>query len=274
MSLFLEPRSAHLVHQVLEYLALAGGFQVYRWQRRRVGSAGALAPGAFAVTIGCVFGAAVGNKLVFLAEVPQLWLHQGLSVAAVMAGQSNVGGLLGGLLGVELAKWATGQRSSTGDLFVLPLIVGTLIGRTGCFLAGLNDGTFGNPTALPWAMDFGDGVPRHPTQLYDMAFVLAVGALLWRWRARLVLRPGLMFKCYLAAYLAWRLFIDGFKPVPFAYWGGLSGIQLVCLAALAGYLPLLVRQARSKPTRVPAPAQPAPPLLDSPTLTPSDAISR
>jgi prolipoprotein diacylglyceryltransferase len=246
--LIADPRTAHLVHQVFEYLALAGGFQVYRWQRRRAGTASPLAAGGFAITMGCIFGAALGNKLVFLAEVPQLWLHQGLTPAVLMAGQSIVGGLLGGLLGVELAKWATRQRSSTGDLFVLPLIVGTVIGRTGCFLAGLNDGTFGNASSLPWAIDFGDGVPRHPTQLYDMAFVLLVGALLWRARARLAARPGLMFKCYLAAYLAWRLFIDGFKPVPFAYWGGLSGIQLVCLAALAVYLPLLARQAMGKET--------------------------
>lgn len=241
-----DPRTAHVVHQIFEYLALAAGFQLYRWQRRRAGAAAPLARGAFAVTIGCVFGAAIGNKLVFLVEVPQLWLHHGLSLEVLMAGQSIVGGLLGGLVGVELAKWVAGQRASTGDLFVLPLMVGTVIGRIGCFLAGLNDGTFGNPSSLPWAIDFGDGVPRHPTQLYDMVFVVLVGTLLWQARTRLANRPGLMFKCYLASYLAWRLFIDGFKPVPFAYGGGVSGIQLVCLAALALYLPLLARQALDK----------------------------
>jgi hypothetical protein len=58
----------------------------------------------------------------------------------------------------------------------------------------------------------------------------------------LVREPGLQFKLMLAGYLAWRLFIDGLKPVPYAYPGNLSGIQLICLVALAIYLPLTWRQ--------------------------------
>jgi prolipoprotein diacylglyceryltransferase len=162
----------------------------------------------------------------------------------IASGQSIVGGLLGGLLGVETAKKLAGIRRSTGDQFILPLVAGTVVGRIGCFLAGLHDGTYGVPTALPWGVDFGDGVPRHPTQVYDMLFVLGAGALLWRWRAPLARSPGLAFKLYLAAYLAWRLAVDGIKPVPYAYAFGLSGIQWVCIVALAAYLPFVFLQSR------------------------------
>jgi prolipoprotein diacylglyceryltransferase len=159
-----------------------------------------------------------------------------------MAGQSIVGGLLGGLLGVELAKKLCGVRESTGDAFVLPLVAGMATGRIGCFLAGLPDATYGEPTALPWAVDFGDGIARHPTQLYDIAFVLAFGTLVLvlgsRWREK----PGLAFKVYLSGYLLWRLVVDSIKPLPFDYGGGISGIQLVCLLALLFYLPLVVKQ--------------------------------
>jgi len=53
---------------------------------------------------------------------------------------------------------------------------------------------------------------------------------------------GLQFKLLLAGYLTWRLLIDGLKPVPYAFPGGLSGIQLVCAVALVLYLPLVARQ--------------------------------
>jgi len=37
------------------------------------------------------------------------------------------------------------------------------------------------------------------------------------------------------AYLAFRLAIDCIKPLPFAYFGVLSGIQLLCLGGLFYY---------------------------------------
>ena len=30
------------------------------------------------------------------------------------------------------------------------------VGRIGCFLSGLPDGTYGLPSSLPWAIDLGD----------------------------------------------------------------------------------------------------------------------
>jgi prolipoprotein diacylglyceryltransferase len=109
----------------------------------------------------------------------------------------------------------------------------------GCFLAGLHDGTFGLPTSLPWGLDFGDGVFRHPTQLYDMLVVMMLGLLLFLNRKLLTNVPGLSFKLYLSGYLLWRLLIDGLKPVPYAYWLELSGIQWSCALALLLYLPFV-----------------------------------
>jgi prolipoprotein diacylglyceryltransferase len=236
--------TAQWVHLVFEWLALAGGVQLYRWQRRRAHQPALLQPGSFAVVVGCILGAAIGNKLVFWIEMPHLWRGIDPDWRLIASGQSIVGGLLGGLLGVEIAKTLTGLRRSTGDQFILPLVAGTVVGRIGCFLAGLNDGTYGVPTSVPWGVDFGDGIPRHPTQVYDMLFVLALGAALRHWRAPLARSPGLAFKLYLASYLAWRLCVDGIKPVPYAYAFGLSGIQWVCIVALMCYLPFVFLQFR------------------------------
>jgi len=240
------PETAHAIHLFLEWLAIASGIQVYRWQKRRSGLPGMLEGNQFFVIVGCILGAAIGNKLVFWLEFPQLWSSAAMNINAWMSGQSIVGGLLGGLIGVELAKKCVGVTSSTGDNFVLPLIVGTVVGRLGCFLAGLNDGTFGNATTLPWGVDFGDGVARHPTQIYDMLFVLTLGAVLWYFRAGTRSKSGLMFKLYLSAYLLWRVLVDAIKPVPYDYGLGLSGIQVTCLVALAVYVPVLLRQLLDK----------------------------
>lgn len=232
------------VHAFFEMLALAAGTGYYRLLRRRQSGRGILAPGEFAVAIGCIFGAAIGNKAVFWIEMPHLFLQYWPTPTLLLGGQSMVGGLLGGLIGVEIAKKFSKIRRSTGDTFVFPVLLGLMIGRVGCFLAGLEDGTYGVATDLPWGVDFGDGVRRHPTQLYEILFAAALAGLLARWQARLADRPGLLFKLMLSAYLLWRLGIDALKPVPYAYPLGLSGIQWTCLLALLVYLPLVWQQWR------------------------------
>lgn len=235
---------AALVHGLFEYGAIALGVALYRRARRKSGLPAMSAQGSFALMAGLLIGAGLGNKAVFLIERPDLWLAYWQGGQPLRLGQSIVGGLLGGLIGIEIAKALTRQTASTGDLMVLPLAVAMAVGRVGCFLAGLHDDTYGLPTTLPWGVDLGDGVARHPSALYEITFLTALAGLLHRQRERLARVPGLMFKCYLAAYLLWRLCFDTLKPVRYAYAGGLSGIQWVCLLALLAYTPLLWRSLR------------------------------
>ena len=228
------------VHSAFEWAAIFVGVRLYM----RSGGTSLKALGRtrqFAVLFGCVLGAAIGNKVVhWLYRVDQ-WPLLAQSPWLILQGQSIVGGLLGGLIGVELGKKYAGITESTGDRFVVPILVGLIVGRIGCFIAGLQDDTYGNPTALPWGVDFGDGIPRHPTQLYDILFALVALALLRLFRPTLSRESGLQFKLLLFGYLLWRLLIDGLKPVPFAF-GTLSGIQMVCALALFLYLRPLIRQ--------------------------------
>jgi prolipoprotein diacylglyceryltransferase len=236
--------SPAVVHYALDVLAAAVGARLYIAERGRYGGTGLLNRDAFPVLFGCVAGAAIGNKAVFWVQNPQLLQVALAHPLAWLSGQSMVGGLLGGLLGVEIAKKMAGITRSTGDAFVVPVLAGLMVGRIGCFLAGLADDTYGVPTDLPWGWDFGDGVRRHPTQLYEILFAGMLMFALVRFRPLLSVQPGLTFKVMLAGYLGWRFAIDFLKPVPFAYPGGVSGIQLVCAIALTLYLPLLVGQAR------------------------------
>src|SRR6185312_14251999 len=101
---------------------------------------------------------------------------------------------------VEIVKRFLAIRSRTGDLFAVPLCVGIAIGRIGCFFAGLADDTYGKPTSLPWGVNFGDGIPRHPTQLYEVLFLLVLGVILFRWNAK-PHTNGVIFRAFMAAYL-------------------------------------------------------------------------
>jgi phosphatidylglycerol:prolipoprotein diacylglycerol transferase len=148
---------------------------------------------------------------------------------------------------VEIAKALTRQTRSTGDAMVLPLALGLCVGRVGCFWAGLHDDTYGLPTTLPWGVDLGDGVARHPSPLYEITFVAALVAGLHTHRTRWAAVPGLRFKLFLASYLLWRLLGDGLKPVRVPYALGLSGIQWVCILALAVYGAVVVRAWRQLP---------------------------
>lgn len=229
---------------MFEALAYAVGFRTFLWTRKQV------APHAFShddhvawVAVGAIVGAALGAKLAFWLDDPLNAFRDFPDPANLIAGKSIVGALLGGLVGVELAKKIAGVRNSTGDAFVLPLTVGMCIGRIGCFLAGLGDHTYGNPTALPWGVDFGDGVPRHPTQLYEIVFLLAQYALIHARREALA-EPSDRFRAFLIGYLAFRLLVEFIKPLPYVYLHALSGLQLLCVAGLLYYhreLPRILR---------------------------------
>jgi len=205
-------------------------------------------PGSFAVVVGALIGGAVGNKMVFWVDSPEIWNGSVAGWDILLGGQSVVGGLLGGWIGVEIGKRISGISARTGDDYVLPILSGLVIGRIGCFLAGLNDGTYGVPTVLPWGVDFGDGIPRHPTQLYECLLALLVLVTWPRWKGVFAHTPGLAFRSLMVGYLLWRLSIDWLKPVSHAYILGLSGIQVTCIVAFFVIIANLVYD-RSKVTQ-------------------------
>lgn len=186
------------------------------------------------VIVGGMVGALVGAKSLVLLQhldlLPQDWQQ---FLLLFIQGKTVVGAIIGGLIGVELTKKMIGLTRSTGDVFVYPLIVGTAIGRIGCFLTGLSDRTYGIATNLPWGVDFGDGIYRHPTQLYEIIFLVILIAFL-RIRSRYQRQEGDLFKFYMITYLGFRFIIDFIKP-DFHPFLGLTAIQIACLLALVYY---------------------------------------
>ncbi len=156
-----------------------------------------------------------------------------------MGNKTIVGGMLGGLVGVELVKKKIGVTASSGDLMVYPLILAMVIGRIGCFFAGLEDGTYGIPSNLPWAIDFGDGIRRHPTNLYEILFWLMLWLALVICEKYREFSDGSRFKLFMVSYLLFRFGVEFIKPDYFLGFG-LSVIQLACITGLLYYYKVFV----------------------------------
>lgn len=226
------PIGSHPVwHPVLEALGYTSAFAVYR--RCRAGQGDVLPESErWTVLAAAAVGALVGSRLLGIAEhwptVMQAWQSgRILQLLLTPGGKTIVGGLLGGWLFVEIVKKLGNIRRRTGDLFALPLCFGIAIGRIGCFIAGLADDTYGKPTQIPWAVDFGDGIGRHPVQIYEILFLLLLGFAV---NTRRPLPEGARFRIFLVSYLAWRLAVDFLKPQPLLH--GMNVIQWACAVGL------------------------------------------
>jgi phosphatidylglycerol---prolipoprotein diacylglyceryl transferase len=223
----------HLLFDVLAWLS-AGllARRLYVWRLREQAAATAARTGPLyvvALAAGAVLGAwGFGSWNTAMTAVP----HPSHSVA---------GALAGGIIGVELYKAARGIAVSTGAIWVGPLALGIGVGRWGCLLAGLPDETYGTPTRLPWGVDLGDGVPRHPVQLYESAAMLAFLAVyLVALARRAAWTRGRAFYVFVFFYAAQRFVWEFLKPYPDL----LGPLNLFQLLALAMMLYALVFDAR------------------------------
>ncbi|MGA2420906.1 MAG: prolipoprotein diacylglyceryl transferase family protein [Candidatus Acidiferrum sp.] len=227
-------------HLVLEAVAYAVGFRVYLWLRKHNGDM-LDDTNRWWVIAAAALGAVAGSKMLYWFEDPGLTLAHWNDLVYLMGGKTIVGALAAALFSVEAMKLQLGITQRTGDLFAVPLCVGIAIGRVGCFLTGLDDHTFGVATRLPWGVNFGDGIARHPTQLYESLFVIALGIFLWRRSGRPHV-AGDIFEMFMVAYFAFRLAVDFLKPDVRVFLG-FSSIQLVSMGILLYYAPDVLRWA-------------------------------
>jgi phosphatidylglycerol:prolipoprotein diacylglycerol transferase len=192
------------------------------------------------VTLGIILGGRTGYVLFYNldhfiaqpAEIVQVW----------KGGMSFHGGFLGCVLAVGLFAWKRGiPFLSVGDITCAVGPIGLFLGRLANFV---NGELWGRPTDVPWAMIFpgreADGIPRHPSQLYEatlegLVLLLILYVLIRRGALK---RPGLIIGAFAMIYAVMRSFCELFREpdvqLGFLWHGTTMGMLLSVPLFLAG----------------------------------------
>lgn len=174
------------------------------------------------LVLAAAVGGILGSRLIYvLANWPEFALNPLHALAIWEGGLVFYGGLVGG----ALTCWLVILRKKlsffkVADMVAPSLAMGAAVGRVGCFLNGC---CYGVITNLPWAV-YLNGEPRHPTQLYDMAYNLVIFGVLWNLRKRIA-QEGLLFWLFLMMYSIGRFGVEFLRVNP-RILAGLSGSQL------------------------------------------------
>ncbi|MHB1168066.1 MAG: prolipoprotein diacylglyceryl transferase [Longimicrobiales bacterium] len=220
-------------------------------------------------------GIAIGGILG--AKIYYLLLHLD-DVAANPIGEIfSRGGLVwyGGLIGGVLAYyWQIKRRglpvAPMFDATAPALFLSIAIGRMGCFLVGDD---YGNPTDSWAGIAFPNGAPPstvghfrrigvevppglpdsavlpvHPTQLYEIALVLPLFALLWH-LGKKAMAPGRLFALFLGLYGVERFLIEFVRAKDDRFLFGLSTSQGVSVLLVIAAILLWTKQAGVPPFR-------------------------
>jgi prolipoprotein diacylglyceryltransferase len=219
-------------HLVFEILAFSIGFRFFLFKRKKQTDA-ISQDNRIWIILGATFGALLFSRLIGALENPLLWKESSNKFIYLFTNKTITGGLAGGLIGVELVKKFIHEKKSSGDLFTTPLILAMMIGRIGCFSNGIHEETYGISTSLPWGMNLGDGIIRHPVTLYEILFLGITWGIL-HLLSNKQFRDGMLFQFFMIAYFIFRFLLDFIKP-HFTYDFGLSSIQILCILVIIYY---------------------------------------
>ncbi|OGJ76708.1 hypothetical protein A2412_05135 [Candidatus Peribacteria bacterium RIFOXYC1_FULL_58_8] len=208
-------------------LALAVGILVFLYYLKKLKKQHSH---SLSILVAALVGGVLGAKIpIWLTQYPHI-AEGGWNIDTILSGRTIVGGLIGGTIAVQLIKRKLHIQQRIGNAIAPALAAGIAVGRWGCFLRGC---CFGMPTNLPWGVDFGDGVFRHPTQLYESLF----GVIAFLMLALLLKKKqpdGSLFAGFMIAYFLFRFFLEFIRVEPRVLFG-LTGYQYAAMVVLVYY---------------------------------------
>jgi phosphatidylglycerol:prolipoprotein diacylglycerol transferase len=184
-----------------------------------------LLPIAMGVIVGGVFGARLSHLIVEPDKFAELVDFYSLFRPGTPG--NTIGLMIGGYLGGLAVRNSLGLPS-LGNYYAPALAAASVVWRVGCVLAGACHGRVTTLPAVITNASLADNLPP----VYDGLFNLALLILLWRRRRRVTRDDALLYLYFTpyAFFRFWLEFISDYPPIAF----GLTGVQLLCLAILAG----------------------------------------
>ena len=192
------PFSVHSFGLMMAIAFIAAGISAYYEFRRK----GLDTESIYWLVIAAAVGGLVGSKINYLIQHPDELRDSPLTAAFSGAGLVWYGGVIGGAIAAFLVvKLYRLSWIKVLDAAAPAMAIGYAFGRIGCFL---NGDDYGQPSHLPWALQFPKGSPPtppgiavQPTQLYEsFSSVVIFLILMYVLRGRLK-RPGAMISAYL-----------------------------------------------------------------------------
>ena len=170
----------------------------------------------FLIIIATVIGSRLGHCLFYgwdyysqhPLEILQVW----------KGGLASHGGTIGIMLALIYFSKCISHKSVLWilDCVCVPIALAAFFIRMGNLM---NSEIVGMPSDVPWAFRFlrlhpdEALIPRHPTQIYEALFYLAVFGLLWflYWKKHLIVRHGALFGIFMVCVFGFRIFVEHFK---------------------------------------------------------------
>jgi phosphatidylglycerol---prolipoprotein diacylglyceryl transferase len=216
-------------------LMMATAFLVGSWlTARRMKEVGLDPDLATTLLVYVMLGGILGSKLYFAIDVS---IREGRPFTDLLFSRDGItwyGGLIMGTVVGAIGARIHAVSVVTMMNCVAPAVaVGQAIGRVGCFLVGDD---YGRESTLPWAVGFPKGAPPtppgvrvHPTQIYEILWLLPVALVLWKRRDR----SPFLFGEYMVANGLGRLVIENLRVNPKVLLG-LTEPQIVGIALILG----------------------------------------
>ncbi|NQX32331.1 prolipoprotein diacylglyceryl transferase [Pedobacter boryungensis] len=223
-------------HYIFETLAFIIGIRVYYYLKKDIKDP-ISDENRLWIMLGAMIGALIGSRLIAILETPNQL--KGLTFMTLYASKTIVGGLLGGLFGVEIIKKFIGVKVASGDLYVVPILVALFIGRIGCFLMGVDEPTYGIKTNFFMGMDLGDGLKRHPVALYEMIYLTILFILFQAIKNKRLIN-GDRFKLFMVLYFLYRYLVEYIKPYQPLFFN-LSSIHWSAIFIIFYYYKFIIR---------------------------------
>jgi phosphatidylglycerol:prolipoprotein diacylglycerol transferase len=211
-------------YPVMVFSALAIGTALYFYGLKKEGikNSNAIYIAIFALTFGAI-GAKIPILIMYWDEIN----NSSATADILLTGRTVLGGLIGGAVGTFASKKIFNIKEKMGNQLAIPTAVGMAIGRIGCVLRGC---CYGTATNLPFGMDFGDHILRHPTQIYESIFDISLAFYLYS-RKKKGVKPGELFKIFLNYYLSFRFLIEFIRVEKVAFFI-FTDFQILCIVSL------------------------------------------